>query len=171
MYDRMKCPSITKLCLSTFCALPFLGFAQKRPHIILIFTDQQNVNAMSAAGNPFLCTPNMDALANDGIRFTNVYCTSPVSGPSRASIVTGLMAREAGVEWNDNSKLGEGIQTVGDLLGENGYRTVWAGKWHIPEIYPQRSKDSVKYLHGFELLPFGMHLTNIGCWERRLILH
>ena len=154
MYDRMKRPNITKLCLSTFCALPFLSFAQKRPHIILIFTDQQNVNAMSAAGNPFLCTPNMDALANDGIRFTNVYCTSPVSGPSRASIVTGLMAREAGVEWNDNSKLREGIQTVGDLLGENGYRTVWAGKWHIPEIYPQRSKDSVKYLHGFELLPF-----------------
>ena len=123
MYDRMKRPNITKLCLSTFCALPFLSFAQKRPHIILIFTDQQNVNAMSAAGNPFLCTPNMDALANDGIRFTNVYCTSPVSGPSRASIVTGLMAREAGVEWNDNSKLREGIQTVGDLLGENGYRT------------------------------------------------
>ena len=92
MYDRMKRPNITKLCLSTFCALPFLSFAQKRPHIILIFTDQQNVNAMSAAGNPFLCTPNMDALANDGIRFTNVYCTSPVSGPSRASIVTGLMA-------------------------------------------------------------------------------
>lgn len=150
----MKRSSITKVWLSSCCALPLLGFAQKRPHIILIFTDQQNVNAMSAAGNPFLYTPNMDALANDGIRFTNAYCTSPVSGPSRASIVTGLMAREAGVEWNDNSKLSEGIHTVGDLLGENGYRTVWAGKWHIPEIYPQRSKNEIKYLHGFELLPF-----------------
>ena len=150
----MKRSSITKVWLSSCCALPLLGFAQKRPHIILIFTDQQNVNAMSAAGNPFLYTPNMDALANDGIRFTNAYCTSPVSGPSRASIVTGLMAREAGVEWNDNSKLSEGIHTVGDLLGENGYRTVWAGKWHIPEIYPQRSKHEIKYLHGFELLPF-----------------
>ncbi|WP_254029592.1 sulfatase [Bacteroides ovatus] len=154
LYSEMKCSSISKVCLSSLCALPFLGFAQKRPHIILIFTDQQNVNAMSAAGNPFLYTPNMDALADDGIRFTNAYCTSPVSGPSRASIVTGLMAREAGVEWNDNSRLGKGIQTVGDLLGENGYRTVWAGKWHIPEIYPQRSKEGVKYLHGFELLPF-----------------
>ena len=91
----MKRSSITKVWLSSCCALPLLGFAQKRPHIILIFTDQQNVNAMSAAGNPFLYTPNMDALANDGIRFTNAYCTSPVSGPSRASIVTGLMAREA----------------------------------------------------------------------------
>ena len=105
LYSEMKCSSISKVCLSSLCALPFLGFAQKRPHIILIFTDQQNVNAMSAAGNPFLYTPNMDALADDGIRFTNAYCTSPVSGPSRASIVTGLMAREAGVEWNDNSRL------------------------------------------------------------------
>lgn len=150
----MKRLRITKFFLSSFCALPFLTFAQKRPHIILIFTDQQNVNAMSAAGNPFLYTPNMDALADDGIRFTNAYCTSPVSGPSRASIVTGLMARETGVEWNDNSKLGVQVQTVGDILEKNGYRTVWAGKWHIPEIYPQRSKNEVKSLHGFDLLPF-----------------
>lgn len=150
----MKYLNIAKVSLSSFCVLPLLGFSQKRPHIILVFTDQQNVNAMSAAGNPFLHTPNMDALANDGIRFTNAYCISPVSGPSRASIVTGLMAREVGVEWNDNSKLSDGVQTVGDLLGKNGYRTVWAGKWHIPEIYPQRSKSEIKYLHGFELLPF-----------------
>ncbi len=53
----MKRSSITKVWLSSCCALPLLGFAQKRPHIILIFTDQQNVNAMSAAGNPFLYTP------------------------------------------------------------------------------------------------------------------
>lgn len=86
----MKRSSITKVWMSSCCALPLLGFgAEASRHIILIFTDQQNVNAMSAAGNPFLYTPNMDALANDGIRFTNAYCTSPVSGPSRASIVTG----------------------------------------------------------------------------------
>lgn len=129
-------------------------YAKKRPNIILIFTDQQNVNAMSASGNPFLHTPNMDALAEDGIRFTNAYCTSPVSGPSRASIVTGLMAREAGVDWNDNSHLSDGIQTIGDVLGCNGYKTVWAGKWHVPEIYPQRSRMEWKRLHGFDLLPF-----------------
>lgn len=154
MSFKMKRSSISKIYLSSFCVLPLFGFAQERPHIILIFTDQQNVNAMSAAGNPYLYTPNMDALASDGIRFTNAYCTSPVSGPSRASMVTGLMAREAGVEWNDNSKLGEEVQTIGDLLSVGGYRTVWAGKWHIPEIYPQRSKDCVEHLHGFELLPF-----------------
>lgn len=128
--------------------------AQKKPNIILIFTDQQNVNAMSSSGNPYLSTPNMDALANDGIRFTNTYCTSPVSGPSRASIVTGLMARETGVDWNDNSHLNKDVKTIGDVLGNNGYKAVWAGKWHIPEIYPQRSKTEWKTLHGFDLLPF-----------------
>ena len=150
----MKKTIITQSFLYSLCALPFCAFAHKRPHLILIFTDQQNVNAMSAAGNPFLDTPNMDALARDGVRFTNAYCTSPVSGPSRASMVTGLMAREAGVEWNDNAKLGEKVQTMGDILGENGYRAVWAGKWHVPEIYPQRSRNEIKFLHGFELLPF-----------------
>lgn len=142
------------LILGTIVLGCFNIHAKKRPNIILIFTDQQNVNAMSASGNPFLHTPNMDALAEDGIRFTNAYCTSPVSGPSRASIVTGLMAREAGVDWNDNSHLSDGIQTIGDVLGCNGYKTVWAGKWHIPEIYPQRSRMEWKRLHGFDLLPF-----------------
>lgn len=127
---------------------------EQRPHILLIFTDQQNMNAMSAVGNPYLHTPYMDQLAVDGVLFTKAYCTSPVSGPSRASIVTGLMPSEIGMDWNDQSRLKQGIETVGDLFSQNGYKTVWAGKWHIPEIYPQRSKEQVIRLYGFEFLPF-----------------
>ena len=125
-----------------------------RPHILLIFTDQQNINAMSATGNPYVHTPHMDQLAADGVRFTKAYCTSPVSGPSRASMLTGLMAREAGVEWNDNSRLKPTVRTMGHIFEEHGYRTVWAGKWHVPEIYPQRSAHQSFRKYGFEFLHF-----------------
>lgn len=128
--------------------------AIQKPNILLIFTDQQNINAMSVAGNPHLHTPSMDQLAADGVRFTEVYCASPVSGPSRASMVTGFMPSEIGMDWNDQSRFKPGTETVGDLFSKNGYRTLWAGKWHIPEIYPQRSKDRVIRQYGFEFLPF-----------------
>jgi arylsulfatase A-like enzyme len=129
--------------------------APARPNILLVFTDQQHARAMSAAGNPHLRTPHLDALARRGVRFTQAYCTSPVCGPSRASLVTGLMPSEAGVDYNDQSLRPE-VPTVGELLRAAGYRTVWAGKWHLPESYPQRAaaKGARREIRGFEVLPF-----------------
>ncbi len=129
--------------------------ATARPNLLLIFTDQQHARALSAAGNPHLRTPHMDSLARRGVRFTQAYCTSPVCGPSRASMVTGLMPSEAGVDYNDQS-LRPHVQTVGELLRTGGYRTVWAGKWHLPESYPQRAaaRPERKAIRGFEVLPF-----------------
>ncbi|MDY0104071.1 MAG: sulfatase-like hydrolase/transferase [Lentimicrobium sp.] len=124
------------------------------PNIFLIFTDQQNINAMSAAGNPLLKTPNMDKLADDGVRFTKAYCTSPVSGPSRASIITGLMPSETGFDWNNRSVLNDDTQTIGHLLSTVGYKSVWAGKWHLPDTYPQQKSDTMFHLKGFDFLPF-----------------
>lgn len=68
--------------------IPVSVFAkQEKPNIILIMTDQQSADAMSCAGNPDLYTPNMDKLASRGVRFENAYCTFPISGPSRSSIL------------------------------------------------------------------------------------
>ena len=61
----------------------------EKPNIILITTDQQTAGAMSCAGNPYLRTPAMDALASDGILFTGAYSPFPLSGPCRASLLTG----------------------------------------------------------------------------------
>jgi arylsulfatase A-like enzyme len=110
---------------------------------------------MSAAGNPHLHTPHLDALARRGVRFTRAYCTSPVCGPSRASIVTGLMPSEAGVDYNGDT-LRRDVRTVGELLRDAGYHTVWAGKWHLPESYPQRAaaKPENRRIRGFDVLPF-----------------
>lgn len=126
-----------------------------QPNVILILTDQQTMKAMSAAGNPLVKTPSMDKLAANGIRFTRAYCTAPVCGPSRASLVTGMMPSETGVIYNGDTLLKK-ISTVGDIFRGEGYETIWAGKWHLPESYPQRSaaKSKHKMIQGFDVLPF-----------------
>lgn len=124
------------------------------PNVLLIITDQQTSEALSIAGNPLVSTPNMDRLASKGVRFVNTYCNSPVSSPSRASFLTGKMASEVGVDWNDNSKFLPGVQTIGDILRREGYNTVWCGKWHVPEIFPVRKMDRHYDEYGFYFLPF-----------------
>jgi len=125
----------------------------KGPNVILIFTDQQTANAMSCTGNPLLKTPAMDMLAREGVLFKNAYCTSPVCGPSRSSIISGRMPHETGVEWNGQS-MHEDIPNAGELFRAHGYETMWAGKWHLPESYPQRDAAKNKKVKGFEVLPF-----------------
>lgn len=122
----------------------------KRPNILFIFTDQQTMNAMSAYGNKYLNTPNMDALAKHGIRFTRSYCTSPVCSPSRSSLITGIMPHNTHVNFNAQV-LDSTIRNVGMILKKEGYETVWGGKWHLPENYPHNTKSSV---NGFRLLDF-----------------
>lgn len=126
-----------------------------KPNIIIILTDQQTMKAMSATGNPLVKTPSMDKLAASGIRFTRAYCTAPVCGPSRASLISGMMPSETGVIYNGDTLL-KNISTVGDIFRGVGYETVWAGKWHLPESYPQRSaaKPEHKSIQGFDVLPF-----------------
>ena len=122
----------------------------ERPNIVLILTDQQTINAAGAYGNPYLHTPFMDALAKFGVRFTKSYCTAPASAPSRSSIITGRMPHETGVNYNGQSP-DSSIFNLGQMLEEEGYETTWAGKWHLPELFPHTNQRSVP---GFELLDF-----------------
>lgn len=86
--------------VSTVCAL-WGSVSAARPNIVYIMTDQQSANAMSCAGNKDVRTPNMDRLAARGVRFDNVYCALPLSGPSRASMFTGYMPAEIGMAENE----------------------------------------------------------------------
>lgn len=126
---------------------------KQQANILLIFTDQQHVGMMSAMGNPYINTPNMDSLAKRGVMFKQSYCTSPVCGPARSSIITGRMPHETGVEWNGDAVRDE-IINVGEIFRQAGYQTVWGGKWHLPESYPQRPNSKQKTIKGFDLLPF-----------------
>jgi len=125
----------------------------QKPNILLIFTDQQNIKMMSSMGNPYLSTPNMDKLAREGVMFAQSYCTSPVCGPARSSIISGRMPHETGVEWNGDS-MNPNIVNAGEIFRKAGYNTIWAGKWHLPESYPQRAASKQKEIRGFDPLPF-----------------
>lgn len=106
-----------------------------RPNIILIMTDQQTASAMSCAGNINLHTPAMDALAEEGVRLERAYCPFPLSGPCRASMMTGLMPIEVGATDNGVQPDEEAMsRSIGCLMSEAGYEALYAGKWHASEL-------------------------------------
>jgi len=134
----MKKAVLTTLAVTSAAALG----AQQKPNVILIMTDQQSAQALSCAGNPDVKTPNMDRLAEHGVRFNNAYCSFPLSGPSRSCMFTGLYPGESGVDENSKPIPEEYTHnTLGTQLGEAGYDCAYVGKWHahtlsMPEDNP-----------------------------------
>lgn len=106
-----------------------------RPNILVIMTDQQSANAMSCAGNTDLHTPALDSLAGSGVRFRHAYCTSPLCAPSRASMMSGRMPSEVGM--NDNVTAPTApfpARSLGTVFRDAGYECAYAGKWHVPGV-------------------------------------
>ena len=104
--------------------------AQERPNIIFIMTDDHTTQAMSCYGGNLIETPNMDRLADEGIRFDNCYATNALSGPSRACILTSKLGHLNG--FTDNAcKFDGSQQTFPKLLQTAGYKTAIIGKWHL----------------------------------------
>ena len=113
---------------------------ERRPNILFIITDQQYAGAMSCAGNPDVYTPNMDSLAETGVRFTRAYCTHPLCGPQRASFMTGLFPHQNGAISN-NTPINPEYKgrTLGNFLADAGYDCALSGKWHVPGTTPEES--------------------------------
>lgn len=98
-------------------------------------TDQQAAKAVGYAVNTDLRTPAMDRIASHGVSFHNAYCSFPLSGPSRAAMMTGLYAGESGIDRNE-IPLPEELrkETLGELVSAAGYDCAYAGKWHVNTI-------------------------------------
>ena len=140
----------------------------ERPNIVFILSDDQGSWAMHNAGTEELVTPNLDRMAQEGIRFDEFYCVSPVCSPARASILTGRIPSAHGVhDWLAGGNIdtvrynkaalenpygyrdeGEpiaytaGMPTYTDALADIGYTCALSGKWHLG--------DSVRPQHGFD---------------------
>ncbi|MBC2602597.1 sulfatase family protein [Puniceicoccus vermicola] len=108
---------------------------KKQPNILYIFGDHLNPVALSCAGNSDLETPNIDRLAQRGVRYTNAYCTHPLCTPSRASMITGRLPSQLGITGFETDWKKEDLPpTLGRLLRDQGnYRCGWGGKWHISD--------------------------------------
>ncbi|MCM8536049.1 MAG: sulfatase [Lentisphaeraceae bacterium] len=112
-------------------------FAEKKPDIVIVIGDDHGVYHSSAYGSPEFHTPNMQFLADNGMKFNKAYIASPSCAPSRAALFTGLMPYNNGIVGNHEKKLKPGVKSLIPKFIQQGYDVVFAGKVaHMNEVAP-----------------------------------
>ena len=106
--------------------------AAERPNVLFVLCDDLRQDALGCYGSKHVRTPNIDALAAQGVRFQNSFCTTSLCSPSRASILTGLYAHRHGVRDNF-TELPPRLTHWPARLKSEGYSTAYLGKWHMGE--------------------------------------
>jgi arylsulfatase A len=125
----LKCYLIGGLCMTTFATIT-------KPNVVFIFIDDQGYYDLGCYGATEVKTPRIDAMAREGIRFTDYYAAAPICSPSRAGLLTGCYPRRVGNEiWVHRADSPTGIHpdelTIAELLKANDYATACIGKWHL----------------------------------------
>lgn len=103
-----------------------------RPNVVFILTDDQVAGQLGCEGHPFLKTPHLDRLAAEGARFANMFVTTSLCSPSRASFLSGLYAHSHGVV-NNFTDYPTDLPSFPRALQSDGYETAYIGKWHMGE--------------------------------------
>ena len=111
----------------------------RRPNFIVIMTDQQRADHLGCYGNPIVKTPNLDALAEHGTRFSQFYVSNPLCQPNRAALATGQLTTVNGCRKN-GIPLSLSSTTYADILRSAGYRTGLVGKAHFQNVSPVEAK-------------------------------
>ncbi len=145
----------------------------ERKNVLFILADDYGYNDMSFRNNNFYETPNIDRIAKEGMNFNNGYANCQVCSPSRASILSGKfparhgitdwIGAPTGINWRKNNRYNKLLPpeykhnlpheyiTLPEALKEEGYKTFFAGKWHLG------TKGSWPEDHGFDI--------NVGGWD------
>ena len=115
------------------------------PNILFFFEDDQRNDTLGVAGHSIVRTPTIDRLANQGVRFTNMFVSHSISWVSRTSILCGLTARSFGQPEKPDDARPDAVSTLfTDLLKEAGYRTSFYGKWHAKMPKDHLNKSLIK---------------------------
>jgi len=110
------------------------GDPPQRPNIVFILTDDHTVRGLSCYGSELIDTPNLDRIADEGVRFDNAFVTNSLCAPSRASMLTGKYSHKHGVQENifgDKEPFDNTQMTFPKRLNEAGYTNLQVGKWHL----------------------------------------
>ncbi|MEN8227664.1 MAG: sulfatase [Bacteroidota bacterium] len=156
MKTKLSVATLT-IAIMLIIVLLYSGCSQKetQPNFIIILADNLGYGDIACFGSDLHRTPNIDNLANEGMRLTSFYSASGVCTPSRASLMTGCYAQRVDMHLSENGLAvlrpvsSKGLNpeeiTIADILKEKGYSTACIGKWHLgdqPECLPLR--------HGFD---------------------
>ena len=137
----MKTINIFKLLFILFIIISCSNFSEKKPNIIVFIADDVSWDDIGCYGNNDVVTPNIDALAKNGLIFKNAYLTTSSCSPSRNSILTGRYPLNTGAAELHTEPPVEMI-SFAELLKDDGYYTLQAGKFHMGE-YAKRGFDQV----------------------------
>ena len=173
LYNSIRIGCVAVSFMPSFSVAGQKIIAEKKPNILFILADDLGYTDLSCMGSKYYETPNIDKIAKSGMVFTNGYAACQVCSPSRASIMTGKFPARHGItnwigeasgeEWRKTNRhtkllpadyvhnLSAEFITLPEALKESGYKTFFAGKWHLG------GKDSWPEDHGFEI--------NIGGWD------
>ena len=121
------------LLAATCLAAPAASFAAQ-PNLVIFYADDLGWGELGCQGNPQIPTPNIDAIARNGVRFTNGYVAATYCSPSRAGLMTGRYPTRFGHEFNsvaNRTGLRLDQVTLAERLRSLGYATACVGKWHL----------------------------------------
>ena len=125
-------------CIAVFMVATGSRAADRKPNFLFVYSDDHRWDAMGVvqkeqgkqARFPWFKSPNMDRLAEGGVRFRNAFVTLSLCSPSRAAFLTGRYNHVNGI-MNNSKPFPAGAVTHATLLREAGYKTAYVGKWHM----------------------------------------
>ncbi|MGC2299344.1 MAG: sulfatase [Acidobacteriaceae bacterium] len=143
---------------SAFSAVdsPAAGAPAKQPNILWITGEGVPISALSCYGSRLIATPNIDRIANEGIRFENSFTTNALCAPSRATLLTGTYSHVHGMTGNPDAPIVGGPtpqfdpsqETFPKVLKRHGYQCGTVGKWHLPVNPAKTGFDYFVYKEG-----------------------
>ncbi|TWU46073.1 Choline-sulfatase [Rubripirellula tenax] len=143
--------SVLQVCIAIAMTI---GASAAAPNVILLMSDDQGWGDIGFNGNEDIITPNLDAMAADGVRFDRFYAAAPLCSPTRGSCLTGRFPFRFGILAAHTSGLRVAEITIAEMLKKKGYATGFFGKWHIGWVKPEergtRGHYSPPSHHGFD---------------------